>query len=209
MITIQNLRKDVKDILLNQMAEGQIAPGHRISLPAIAEQLEVSATPVREALSQLVETGIVTYIPNRGFFVTELNASEALELYELITLLECKALNASSFSKAQLAELKLINANFSKATNATERLKLDMAFHKCLIKSYSNQHAHKLIEDIRLRIFIYEHVYMTNASNDISSKMHYDIINHIEKNKISKAIKVLEDNWAISIKHINQNHHEQ
>lgn len=209
MIMIQNLRKDVKTILLNQMAEGKIAPGHRISLSSIAETLEVSATPVREALSQLVETGIVTYIPNRGFFVTELNAKEALELYELITTLESTALIQSTFTNTQLAELKLINANFAKANHATERLKLDMAFHKCLIKSYTNQYAHKLIEDIRLRIFIYEHVYMTHMSSDTSVKMHNDLIDALEKKEVDKAISILQDNWDISIKHINQNHHEQ
>ena len=209
MITIQNLRKDVKTILLNQMAEGKIAPGHRISLPSIAEALEVSATPVREALSQLVETGIVTYIPNRGFFVTELNTKEALELYELITTLESTAIKHSTFTNAQLAELKLINANFAEANHATERLKLDMAFHKCLIKSYTNQYAHKLIEDIRLRIFIYEHVYMTHMPNDTSVKMHNDLIDALEQKKVDKAISILNDNWSISIQHINQNHHEQ
>ena len=209
MITIQNLRKDVKTILLNQMAEGKIAPGHRISLPSIAEALEVSATPVREALSQLVETGIVTYIPNRGFFVTELNTNEALELYELITMLESAAVKQSSFTKAQLAELKLINANFAKASHATERLKLDMAFHKCLIKSYTNQYAHKLIEDIRLRIFIYEHVYMTHVPHNNSVEMHHALIDALEHKDVSKAIKILQENWAISIEHINQNHHEQ
>lgn len=209
MITIQNLRKDVKTILLNQMAEGKIAPGHRISLPSIAEALEVSATPVREALSQLVETGIVTYIPNRGFFVTELNTSEALELYELMITLETAAVKESTFTNAQLAELKLINLNFTKATHATERLKLDMAFHKCLIKSYTNQYAHKLIEDIRLRIFIYEHVYMTNMPNETSVKMHNDIIDALEQKEVDKAISILQNNWNISINHINQNHHEQ
>ena len=209
MIAIQNLRKDVKTILLNQMAEGKIAPGHRISLPNIAEALAVSATPVREALSQLVETGIVTYIPNRGFFVTELNTKEALELYELITTLETNAIKQSTFTKAQLAELKLINANFAEANHATERLKLDMAFHKCLIKSYTNQYAHKLIEDIRLRIFIYEHVYMTHTPNDTSTKMHNDLIDALEKKEVDKAISILQDNWDISIKHINQNHYEQ
>lgn len=209
MITIQNLRKDVKNILLNQMAEGQIAPGHRISLPSIAEALEVSTTPVREALSQLVETGIVTYIPNRGFFVTELNAKIALELYELIITLECEAIKQSQFTKAQLAELQLINVNFSKAQHATERLKLDMAFHKCLIKSYSNQFAHKLIEDIRVRIFIYEHVYMTQESNTTSVAMHNDLIDALEKNQINQAVHMLKDNWAISINHINQQNHDE
>lgn len=190
------------------MAEGKIAPGHRISLPSIAEVLEISVTPVREALSQLVETGIVTYIPNRGFFVTALNAKTVVELYELIITLECQAIRQSQFTKVQLSELKLINANFSKAQHATERLKLDMEFHKCLIKSYANQFAHKLIEDIRVRIFIYEHVYMTHESNTTSVAMHNDLIDALERNQINQAVKILQDNWTISINHINQNHHD-
>lgn len=202
MLAKQILRNDVKTILLDHMAEGKISPGHRISLPTIAEALDVSATPVREALSQLVETGIVTYIPNRGFFVSELKSDEAIELYELIIILESEAVKQSQFTKEQLSELKLINTNFSKATNATQRLKLDMAFHKCLIKSYTNQYALKLIENIRLRIFIYEHQYMTTISESTSYDMHASLIDCLEKNQISEAIDVLHSNWVIGIKHV-------
>ena len=66
-------RDAIKDVLLNFMLENSIKPGERISLAAIAKKLDVSVTPIREALTQLSETGIVTYKANRGFFVTELS----------------------------------------------------------------------------------------------------------------------------------------
>lgn len=202
MILKQILRNDVKTILLDHIAKGKISPNQRISLPAIAEDLGVSATPVREALSQLVEAGIVTYIPNRGFFVSELRKEEAIELYELMLVLESTALKHSQTTKAQLIDLKKIHVKFSKATNAAERLKLDMVFHQCLISSYKNEYGLKLIEDIRLRIFIYEYTYMTNIPDSTSYDIHTQIIDYLEHNKIIEAAEALQSNWANGITHL-------
>ena len=61
-------KNEVKEILLGHILQGNVNPGERISLPKVASELEVSVTPIREALTQLSETGIVNYIANRGFF---------------------------------------------------------------------------------------------------------------------------------------------
>jgi len=73
MIQKNIFRNAIKDILLNFMLENKAKPGERISLAALAKELDVSVTPIREALTQLAETGIVTYKANKGFYVTELN----------------------------------------------------------------------------------------------------------------------------------------
>ena len=84
-------KDEVKKILLEHILTGNIKPGERISLPTIAKELELSVTPIREALTQLSETGIVTYIANRGFFVIELSIREAKEIYDLMAVLEGNA----------------------------------------------------------------------------------------------------------------------
>ena len=97
MIIKHILRNQVKEILLDQMIKGKVKPGKRISLPSFAEELSVSVTPIREALTQLTESGIITYISNRGFFVTDLNEKEASEIYEVISLLEGQAIKKICF----------------------------------------------------------------------------------------------------------------
>ena len=205
MIEKNILRKAVKDILLEYMEKGSVKPGERISLPELANELEVSATPLREALTQLTETGLVTYIANRGFFVSSLHEQEAIEIYELITILESQAVLASDFSSADLKELEIINAQFKTAEDSISKLRTDRLFHQKLIQNYPNQAAKKIIEDIRMRVFIYEFEFMESSSIEESVQMHQEIIDKLKQNKRDMAISILKSNWEISKNQILQN----
>ncbi|GEM_PF-2144647 len=202
MITKTIFRTEVKNILLEYMLAGSISPGKRLSLAKIARDLDVSVTPIREALTQLSETGLVTYKANRGFFVTDLSEKEAIEIYELIAILEGTAIKNTDYKAEQLADLQDINRKFKAAKNSKEKLRLDRNFHQKLIEGYSNTYAQKLIEDIRIRVFIYEFEFMNIQADSASADMHDRIIETLLANKKSSAIKELESNWEISIHHI-------
>ena len=103
------LRDQVKAYLCEQMLQKKLSFGQRLSLPEIADQVNVSVTPIREALTQLQQSGIVDLVPNRGFFLPHLSAKEASEIYPLVSSLECLALENSTFSTKQIAKLELIN----------------------------------------------------------------------------------------------------
>lgn len=202
MITKQIFREEVKQLLLEQMAQGNIEPGERISLPGLAKEIDVSVTPIREALTQLTESGLITYIANRGFFVTKLTKTEAEDIYEAIAILEGEAIKKSNFSEKQLNELLQINEKFIVEQNAMKRLKLDMNFHQKLTEQFKNQFIIKTIEDIRIRLFIYEHKFMQTESLEASYAMHNSIINYLKVGAINDAIKILISNWELSIHHI-------
>ena len=73
----------VVDGIEAMIAEGSLAPGHHVSEPFIAERLEVSRGPVREACRALVERGLLIAEPNRGFFVRRLSEREVADLYDV------------------------------------------------------------------------------------------------------------------------------
>lgn len=66
----------IKTLIMTQ----ELAPGERIRLESLADQLYVSNTPVREALIQLAAQRMVNDVPNTGFFVKEISESEMLDL---------------------------------------------------------------------------------------------------------------------------------
>jgi len=202
MLTKNIFRNEIKHILLEQMIQGKIKPGNRISLPSLSSELEVSVTPVREALTQLTETGIVTYLPNRGFFVTELSEKEASEIYELISVLECEAIKKSSFNSEHIRQLTKINTAFGLAKKPEEKLKLDIEFHRKLIGNYSNQYVHQIIENVRIRIIIYEYEFMSTELVSESATMHNRLIKYLQSGEIVGAINELKVNWNLSIDHI-------
>jgi len=116
--------------------------------------------------------------------------------------LEGEAIKNSEFSAAHIAELKKLNEKFMKSRSSKEKLNLDRLFHQKLIEKYPNLYAKKIIEDIRIRVFIYELEFMDEVSTTKSVEMHDKIISHLQAGKKSAAIKELKTNWEISIKHI-------
>lgn len=83
-----SLRERVAESLRAALVSGRMAPGPTYSIPALAEQFGVSATPVREAMLDLVNEGIVVPVPNKGFRVVELSDEELDQITDLRRLLE-------------------------------------------------------------------------------------------------------------------------
>jgi len=87
-----SLRHAVSDSIRIALRQGHFQPGENISEVALAEKFEVSRGPIREALLVLVEEGLLTHSPNRGFSVIEFSAKDRDHIAELRLLLESHAL---------------------------------------------------------------------------------------------------------------------
>jgi DNA-binding GntR family transcriptional regulator len=83
-----SLREQVLAGLRAALLAGELKPGEVYSAPALAERFGVSATPVREAMQQLVREGAVAAVPNKGFRVARRTERELAELAEVRELLE-------------------------------------------------------------------------------------------------------------------------
>ncbi len=83
-----SLRERVAESLRAALVSGRMVPGTTYSIPTLAEQFGVSATPVREAMLDLVNEGIMSAVPNKGFRVVELSDAELDQITELRRLLE-------------------------------------------------------------------------------------------------------------------------
>jgi DNA-binding GntR family transcriptional regulator len=79
----------VYQALLNTIVSGQVEPGSPLRPDVIARQLEVSTTPVREAMQRLENDGLATKFPYQGWFVRDFTEPQIRELYECRSALEC------------------------------------------------------------------------------------------------------------------------
>lgn len=74
--------------LRSAIRNGELRPGQRVTLHELADSLEMSLTPVREALRRLASQGLVEQEPNRGTVIAEYTIERAREIYRLRLVLE-------------------------------------------------------------------------------------------------------------------------
>lgn len=86
-----NLREEAVAVLRAAILGGELEPGSIHSAVGLAERLGVSPTPVREAMLELANSGLVEVLPNRGFRVSVIDDQDLDEIFELRMLLEVRA----------------------------------------------------------------------------------------------------------------------
>jgi DNA-binding GntR family transcriptional regulator len=79
----QSLPELVQDEVLRMIKAGELPAGARLNELDLAERLRISRPPLREALRALEEAGLVRLERNRGMFVRDVSALEALEMYQV------------------------------------------------------------------------------------------------------------------------------
>lgn len=93
------------------IVEGAIAPGAKLNERELAEQLQVSRTPLREAIKMLAAEGLVELLPNRGAVATLLSSQDVADTFEVIAGLEEQsgALAAQRIGDQELAEIRALH----------------------------------------------------------------------------------------------------
>ncbi len=91
----------IRSALSDDILSGRIEAGTRLDEVALADQFEVSRTPVREALKQLISTGLVEHRHRRGVFVTEIPSERLAEMFEYAAEMEALCARMASINMKQ------------------------------------------------------------------------------------------------------------
>lgn len=205
MISNVIFRDQVREHLLAEMKQGNLQEGQTINLAALSRKLDVSVTPIREALTQLQQSRIITAVPNRGFIISELSLKEAKDLYDLVAELEVMAIENSTFDENAIISLKEQQIIFKNSEDTIARINAKLEFHRLLTQNYENALAQQIIEDLKIRIFFYEREFM---SDDLlyskSDNQHDAIISAIEDDNVPTASLVLKMNWMLILDYIQK-----
>ena len=135
----KSLTQLVQGELERQILSGELGAGERLNEVALAQRLEVSRGPVREALRSLEEAGLVSFEKNRGATVRVISPESAVEIYEIRAALEalaCRRLAARATS-AQVDELRPLVDEMDVAVEAADVgafNRLNIAFHERLFE---------------------------------------------------------------------------
>lgn len=142
--------------LASGIVGGQIEPGTQLRPDLIAEQLEISVTPVREALHRLEGDGLLVKLPYHGWFVREFTEREVRELYAMRATLECFAvrLACQQAGEEELAGLRMHQAAGEKALKngdmeAYRAYNRDL--HAAIIKAARNSYLSSVMSQLALQ----------------------------------------------------------
>jgi len=104
------LREQVRDSLRDAILSASLQPGTRIGEEETAAALGVSRTPVREAIRELVQEGLLTFIPHRGAVVVTVSDDEINAAYRVKAVLEEEAMSraTSRLTPADIEELRAL-----------------------------------------------------------------------------------------------------
>ncbi|HYJ70489.1 MAG TPA: GntR family transcriptional regulator [Nocardioidaceae bacterium] len=155
-----NLRDQVADALRAAVVTGQMEPGRIYSAPALAVQFGVSATPVREAMLDLVKQGLIEVVRNKGFRVTAVSDDELDQITEIILLLEppAGAIAARRATIREVSELRPVaDAIVEAAANddLISYIDADREFHAKLLALAGNPRLVRIVRDLRSQTRLY------------------------------------------------------
>jgi len=120
-----------------------LKPGNHLSIGSLAENLDISRTPVREALSRLEQERLVIRIPMKGFAVNSLDITEIENLFETRTVIELLAVRQAAeridtHTRKELADYLQANAVFIKTGKKSSFLEIGQSFHMKILQASKN-----------------------------------------------------------------------
>lgn len=158
----------VADILAERILSGRLKPGARIKQDDLAEELNTSRIPVRDALRILETRGLVTLRANAGARVNSMTPHDLELSYEIRERIEPLLLGDSlpHLTDADLAEMRRLYAEMRGDCDAERFLALDRRFHWTCYRRHRAPHLAQIVERLWDTTQSYRHAYCKSVGTD-------------------------------------------
>lgn len=187
--------------LKTEIIKGSLKPGTKLSEGKIAKQMEVSRTPIREALRELAAEGFVKISPNQGVVVSNASVEDVQEVLQIRGVLEGLAarLATKTINEEEIKELEKYQKRMEHYTNKDDVLafsEMDAEFHELILNICGNN---RLIQ-IRKNLSDQAHRYRIRSLS-VPGRLKYSLKEHQE---VVEALKRKDAEQAdrLSQKHI-------
>lgn len=198
-----SLRERVYAALRDALVSGELAPGARLRDQALAAQLGVSRTPVREALQRLEDEGLVVTAPRAATRVAPLDARAAREAFPVVAALHALAtrVGVPRLTPTDLAAMRSANADLAAHIAAldAERIRhaiaADDRFHGVLLDAADNREITGALEHLMPKVRRLEFAQFGSLAGRKSVRQHEAIIAAGERGTAEEAAGLVEENW--------------
>jgi DNA-binding GntR family transcriptional regulator len=185
------LREQVKDVLLQRIASGELEPGERLVETRIAQELGTSQAPVREALRDLELLRLVESEPFRGSRVRVFGEEEMVEVYPVRAALEELAARLATVNLD--GDVKALEAELDEMKRAVERedtkalVEHDVAFHRLIVEAAGNSVLKQCWESLGVESRITISLYGTYMDPTQAAERHARLIDAIRSGNAAAA----------------------
>lgn len=200
-LNLSQLNQQVYELLREQILAGALTPGQRLSISVIAKRLEVSVTPVRDALRRLASDGLVTIIPRRGTFVAEFTRQAVQETFQARRIIEAAgAEKLDRLSDPTLRRLEEIVdqqeslRDGTKFTDYETHIAVDTEFHRHIVGLLGNERLAKFYEELRWPMQITRGLYYTDSLRaDRTVAEHRAVVEAMKKKDVNELKRAILD----------------
>ena len=194
----ENLSGQVYSQIKTLILCNEILPGQKLHHQELSERLGVSRTPVREALTRLVQEGYVSFLPNRGFTCKEIRLQEADELYQLREALEAFAVEKAieNLTEAAFTELSAKINLYGKDVQkrfTRDRLVYDQDIHLEIARLSGNETLTKTLVQVFERIILKRRTdgLYDPARGITAHQEHLKLLQAMKKRNTHDAVKIV------------------
>jgi len=166
-----SLSRRVYEYLMGQIQSGRLRAGQKITEAAISQILQISRSPVREALKRLAEDKLVVLVPRSGCYINDITVEEVDELYEIRKRLECMALEYAldKINDRKIEELRnkfVACLDLQEPEHIKKSLRLDHQLHRLIIASSGCLNLPEILAkfDARMQLFRIRNAYVADHS---------------------------------------------
>lgn len=190
------LKMQVYKYLRDQIMSGELKVGHRLVITDIAEKLDVSLTPVREAISQLTVEGYVDTLPRKGTFVRELSNKEFLDAYEILGVLDAYAAEraAARISEKAIQEIEKLTSELCEDNSQDNYVETNWKIHGLIARESGNEALLKITNHLREEVTRYRYISLSvDKRMDASRDEHRRMLETLKSRDPEAAARVMRE----------------
>ena len=195
----RTLKANVTDLIRQAIIKGELPANSELNQAQIAERLGTSRGPVREALGQLEQEGLIKNVPYKGVIITSLTPEYVAELYSLRGALETFAVRCAidTVNAKDLKTLRQLLKEMDKAAQAKDEKKmgeLDLTFHRTIVEMSRHELLQKTWSTLEIglqRCLYKRHEIYPSLDQVLGS--HPEIVDAIAKHDVETATTLLRE----------------
>ena len=194
----KNLSYEVSQYIKDQIVNGEIEIGSQLKLNEISERLEISQTPVREAIQHLVSENIIENFRNKGYFVKAYNEQDIFEIYSLRATIEGMAIRLATqkANKEQINELSDLFLEMKERRDNPEIESISSystKIHKAILKMSNHARLIDANESISFQVEVVNSVLEREYTKDFEVSEHEELIVAVKAGDPERAEKIMRE----------------